>query len=63
MVRIQNGVVVSIDDLFPRAGLYFFCVAGGSEFFELLGIAAEIRRPVAADSVQNDKQVVVLGVF
>ena len=57
VVRVQNGVVVRIFDLFLRAGLDFFRIAGGGKFLKFRRIAAVVRRAVAADGVQNDKCV------
>lgn len=59
MVRIQNGIVVRVDDLLPGAGLYFLRIAGGGKFLKLRRIAAVIGGPVAADGVQHNKRVFV----
>lgn len=53
LVHIQNRIVVSVDQRGAGAFVDFVGVAGRREFAFGFGIAFVIRRPVAADGMQD----------
>ena len=61
VVRINNGIVVGVDDLFTGAILEVGGVAGRGEAFEFFGIAFIVSGAVAAHGMQDDKGVFVYG--